>query len=101
MRWLIANIQTDCNTFDRVKNQEDMSTAELKIKLIHQITNLTDARVIEQIQQLLDFELNNIPYALSSEQSNRVAEAKSEYASGNTLSEKKANDEMDQWLNEK
>lgn len=78
-----------------------MSTAELKINVIQQITNLKDAHVIEQIQRLLDFEVDKKPYTLSTKQVKRINAAKKEYAEGKTLSEKQANDEVDQWLNEK
>lgn len=35
-----------------------MSTAQLKIDLINKIANLNEAHVIEEIQNLIDFELD-------------------------------------------
>ncbi|NGM63598.1 hypothetical protein G5B30_16940 [Sphingobacterium sp. SGG-5] len=78
-----------------------MSTAELKISVIHKITNLTDTRIVEQIQRLLDFELEEGIYSLSKEQIARITEAREEYAAGKVISEKQANSEIDKWLSER
>lgn len=78
-----------------------MSTAELKINLINRITQLNDANLIEQIQRLIDFELNENMYKLSKEQLDNIREAKEEYASGKIMVDKKANSEIEQWLKEK
>lgn len=58
-----------------------MSTSELQLKLdiINRITELKEIRVIKEIKKLLDFELEDNLYELSSEQKNRVAEARKEY----------------------
>lgn len=77
-----------------------MNTSELKLDIIQKITELKEVRVIEEIKKLLDFELNDI-YELSESQKNRVAEAREEYTNGNFLTEKEADKEIDQWLNEK
>ena len=78
-----------------------MSTAELKINIINQITELKDNRIVEEIQRLLDFELNNEPYILSKNQKLRIEEARKELKEGKILSEQQANDEIESWLNEK
>lgn len=78
-----------------------MSTADLKINLISRITSLKDADLVEQIQRLLDFELEENSYRLSKEQADSIKQAKSQYAEGKVISEKKANAEIDEWLNEK
>ncbi len=55
-----------------------MSTSELQLKLdiISRITELKEVRVIKEIKKLLDFELEENLYELSTDQENRVAEAK-------------------------
>lgn len=77
-----------------------MSTAELKIDLINKIASTEEPSIIEELSRLLDFELSEEPYELTSLQSQRVNEAKVEYASGKVLSEQKADSEIDQWLEE-
>ena len=78
-----------------------MSTAELKIDLISRIASTEEPRIIEELRKLLDFELDNETYKLSPEQLQRVSEAKAEYLSGNVVSEQQADEEIDEWLNEK
>lgn len=78
-----------------------MSTAELKIDIISRIANVNEPHIIEEVSNLLDFELNTEPYQLSPQQLQRVGEAKNEYASGKVLTEKQANDEIEKWLNDK
>lgn len=78
-----------------------MSTAELKINLINRITKLNDPHLVEQINRLIDFELNESTYKLSKEQLDNINEAKEEYASGKVKTEKQANSEIEQWLKEK
>ena len=78
-----------------------MSTADLKIELINRITNLKDDSIIEQIQRMLDFEVEEGIYKLSEEQTQRIMEAREEYSAGKILSEKKANSEIEKWLNSK
>ena len=71
-----------------------MSTAELKIDLINKITKLKEGRIIEEINKLLDFELDNSEYKLSVTQRNRIFEAKND----KVLTEEEANNEIDEWL---
>ena len=76
-----------------------MSSTDLKIDLINRITNLKDDAIIEQIQQLLDFEFEDGVYKLSEEQTQRIMEAREEYSAGKILSEIKANSEIEIWMN--
>ena len=62
---------------------------------------MEEPRIIEELHNLLDFELDDKVYELSLEQSQRVKEAREEYLSGNVLSEQQANEEIKQWLNAK
>ncbi len=74
-----------------------MSTAELKSDIINRIKNPKDSNIIEEIKQLLDFELDNGIFQLSAAQKQRLIEAESD----NVLSEEEANNDIEKWLNEK
>jgi len=78
-----------------------MSTAELKIDLISRIANTEEPRIIEELRKLLDFELDNETYKLNPQQLQRVSEAKAEFLAGNVVSEQQADEEIDEWINEK
>ena len=78
-----------------------MSTAELKIDLISRIANTEEPRIIEELRKLLDFELDNETHKLNPQQLQRVSEAKAEYLAGNVVSEQQADEEIDEWINEK
>jgi len=80
-----------------------MSTSELQMKLdlINRISILDDTRIIKEIKELLDFELDEKVYELNQSQKDRIEEARNEYKNAQTLNEEDANNEIDQWLNEK
>ena len=78
-----------------------MSSTDLKIDLINRITNLKDDSIIEQIQRMLDFEVEEGIYKLSEKQTQRIMEAREEYSAGKILSEKEANSEIERWLDSK
>ncbi len=78
-----------------------MSTSDLKIDLISRITQLKDAGVIEEIQKMLDFELDQNEYILSESQKERIAEAREEYKNMDYLTEDEANQDIEKWLREK
>ncbi|QOW11551.1 hypothetical protein Q73A0000_14810 [Kaistella flava (ex Peng et al. 2021)] len=74
-----------------------MSTAEIKLDLINKITNLKEIWIIEEIQKLLDFELDEGVFEVSSLQKERLIKAKND----TVLSEEEANTEIEKWLQEK
>lgn len=74
-----------------------MSTAEMKLDLINKITRLKETRIIEEIQNLLDFELDEGVFQISDIQKERLIEAKNDPI----LSEEEANNEIEKWLQEK
>ena len=74
-----------------------MSTADLKLDLINKITSLKEIRIIEEIQKLLDFELEEGVFQVSAVQKQRLTEAKND----TVLSEEDANTEIEKWLQEK
>lgn len=78
-----------------------MNTSDLKIDLINRITQLKEARIIEEIQKILDFELDQNEYILTDEQKERVAEAREEYKNKAYLTEDQANQDIEEWLKEK
>lgn len=78
-----------------------MNTEELKLNVINQINQLNNFRIIEEIQQLINFESSTEEYQLNETEINRVEDAQKEYKKANILSEDLANQEIDQWLNEK
>ncbi|AZB29085.1 hypothetical protein [Chryseobacterium balustinum] len=80
-----------------------MSTSELQMKLdlINRISILNDTRIIKEIKELLDFELDEKVYELNQSQKDRIEEARNEYKNAQTLTEEDANNEIDQWLKEK
>jgi len=62
-----------------------MSTADLKINLIHSITKLNDVSLMAGIQRLINFESDKQEFKLTPEQQSRISEAQEEYRSGKTL----------------
>ncbi|KEY18477.1 hypothetical protein [Kaistella antarctica] len=74
-----------------------MSTADLKLDLINKIISLKETRIIEEIQKLLDFELEEGVFQASSVQKQRLTEAKND----TVLSGEDANTEIEKWLQEK
>lgn len=56
-----------------------MNTSDLKLDLINRITQLKEARIVEEIQKILDFELDQNDYILNEAQKERIAEAREEY----------------------
>lgn len=78
-----------------------MNTSDLKIDLISRIAQLKEARIIEEIQKLLDFELDKSEYILTEDQRERISEAKKEYKNSAYLTEEKANQDIEEWLKEK
>ncbi len=72
----------------------EMNTAELKIDIINKITRLKEARIVEEIQQILDFELDQGVFQLSDAQNKRIIEA----AQDDYLTDEQANKDIDEWL---
>jgi hypothetical protein len=78
-----------------------MNTSDLKLDLINRITQLKKVRIVEEIQKLLDFELDQSEYTLDESQKERIAEAREEYIRNAYLTEDKANQDIEEWLKEK
>ena len=74
-----------------------MNTTEIKLNLISQITQINDFHIIEEIQNLLYFELNKNIYTLNEKQKIRLTEAKKD----NVITKQEADKEIEKWLNDK
>ena len=78
-----------------------MNTSDLKIDLINRITQLKEARIIEEIQKILDFELDKGEYILTDSQKDRIFEAQEEYKNSSFVTDEQANQDIEKWLKEK
>ncbi|KFF18871.1 hypothetical protein [Chryseobacterium sp. JM1] len=78
-----------------------MNTSDLKADLINRISQLKEKTMMEEIQKLLDFELNENEYILTESQKYRIAEGQAEYKNSAYLTEYKANQDIEEWLGEK
>lgn len=76
-----------------------MSTAELKIDLINQITNLTDKVRLTELLQLLKFQNDEAVYVTSEDEKKAIFEAQDEIANGKVLSNADVQREINEWLN--
>jgi hypothetical protein len=76
-----------------------MSTAELKIKLIKEITDSDNEDLLKDVYRLLEIENDDaLPYIFTEEQSNMVNESLDEVKAGKLLSDEEANKRTDEWL---
>jgi hypothetical protein len=75
-----------------------MNTANLKINLINKITQIKETNVIKEIQRVLDFELDEGIFQLTSAQKKRITVAKQEVKQKKYLRESEANKEITEWL---
>lgn len=78
-----------------------MNTSGPKADLIDKISQLKEKIIMEEIQKLLDFELNENQHIITEPQKTRIAEAQAKYKSSACLSEDKANQDIAEWLEEK
>lgn len=75
-----------------------MTTANLKVDLIKKITLLKKGYVIDEINRMLDFELDEGIFKLNAKQKASILEGKAAYKAGKVLSEKEANKQIQEWL---
>lgn len=76
-----------------------MSTAELKIDLINQITSITDKVRLKELLQLLNFQSDVSIYVTSQEDKEAISEARKQVENGEIISNSDAQKEISQWLN--
>ncbi|TZF84483.1 hypothetical protein FW774_05690 [Pedobacter sp. BS3] len=75
-----------------------MSTAELKIDLINQITNITEKSRLEEIRQLLRFQSDNSVFETTEEEKDAIHEARNQIANGNFFTHEEVQNEIREWL---
>ena len=75
-----------------------MSTAELKIDLINQITTLTDKAKLKELLQILKFQSEKSIYVTNDDEKVAIAEAKSQIARGAVLANEDIQKELKEWL---
>lgn len=75
-----------------------MNTAELKIDLINQITNLTDHVKLKEILQLIKFQSDDSVIITSELEKKEILEARKQIENGETISNKNIQKEINEWL---
>ena len=77
-----------------------MSTIELKKRLIDKIQKTENEGLLEEAYRLLELETSDIEiYKLSDNQKLIVEESRQQIKNGQFLTDKQANNEIDEWLN--
>lgn len=76
-----------------------MSTADLKIDLITQIAGITDKVRLIELMQMLKFESENSPYITNDEEKQIVAEARTQIANGEFITNDDFQNKIQKWLN--
>ncbi|MCF2219941.1 MULTISPECIES: hypothetical protein [Chryseobacterium] len=76
-----------------------MSTAELQIDLINQITGITNKARLKELLQLLQFQNDEEIYITNEEEKKAVSEARIEIKEGSVLSDEDFQKEINAWLN--
>jgi hypothetical protein len=71
----------------------------LRDKLTGKINQIERIDLLEYMLQLIENEENIIPYQLTAEQQNAVAEALDQYESGQFISDEDADKEISKWIN--
>lgn len=75
-----------------------MSTAELKIDLINQITNITDEIRLEELVQLLNFQSDKSVYITTLDEKKAISVARKQIENGEVVSNSDFQNEISQWL---
>lgn len=76
-----------------------MSTAELQIDLINQITGITNKARLKELLQLLQFQNDEEIYITNEEEKKAVSEARIEIKEGSILSDEDFQKKINAWLN--
>lgn len=75
-----------------------MSTAELKIDLINQITNIEDSFKLNEIMQFLKLQKEESVYVTSKEDEKAILAAKKQVAEGKYVTHEDLQEEIKEWL---
>ncbi len=75
-----------------------MSTAELKIDLINQITGITEKVKLEELLELIKFQNNESIYITNDDEKQAILEAQQQISNGETYSNEDVQAEIKEWL---
>jgi hypothetical protein len=75
-----------------------MSTAELKIDLINQITVIKDKVRLKELLQLIKFQEDSSVYITNDDEKKAILEARNEIRNGEFSSDDDVQKEIDEWL---
>lgn len=75
-----------------------MNTAELKLDLIQQITNLTDGAKLRELIQFVRFQSDKSIHTTTEEEKQAIIEAKNQIANGEVIANEDMQKEINEWL---
>jgi hypothetical protein len=75
-----------------------MSTAELKIDLIHQITGINEKVKLEELLELIKFQNIESIYITNDKEKQAILEAQQQISNGETYSNEDVQAEIKEWL---
>lgn len=75
-----------------------MSTAELKLDLINQITSITDKVKLKELLNFIKFQADESTYITNDEEKNAIKEAKNQIKNGDGISNEDVQKEITSWL---
>lgn len=76
-----------------------MSTAELKLDLINQISSITDKVKLKELFQMLKFQSDESIYVTNDYEKKAILEAQNEIVEGKVISNIDVQKEISEWLN--
>ncbi|MBL7741072.1 MAG: hypothetical protein JNK14_17755 [Chitinophagaceae bacterium] len=77
-----------------------MPGTDLKEKLISKLKEINDPAILEEVSNLFELQEPETVYITSEEQRKAIEEAKEQIQNKQTLSDKQADKEADEWLSE-
>ena len=75
-----------------------MSTAELKIDLINQITSITEKVRLEEIMQLLKFQSDETIFVTTGDEKLAIQDARNQIANEDYVTDEELQNEIQKWL---
>lgn len=75
-----------------------MSTADLKIDLISQITSITDKVRLKELMQILKFESESAIYVTNNDEKEAVSVARNQIKNGESITHKDFQKDLQEWL---
>ena len=77
-----------------------MSTAELRTHIVHRLTNISDRKVLEEINSILDYQVAEPVFRCTQEQRKAIAQAQQTVARGEKINHKEMKKAVELWLSE-